>query len=95
MKIRKHFRTNPATIDLLIVDFGMNKISNKDKYLRECIENRIEMLNKRYDRKIDKIITFIIKYFNPEDLPLETISRLIYSISKVVNSLTKGISYLI
>ena len=95
MKLRKHFRTHSATIDLLILDFSMNKISNKDKYLRECIERRIEMLNNRYDKKVDKIITFIIKYFNTDDLPIETISRLIYSLSKVVNSLTKGISYLI
>lgn len=90
MKIRKHFRTSIPTIDYIIMDFSMNRISNKEVYLRYCVNNRLNMLNKQYDEKLDKILTFIISRCSYDNMPIDIISKCIMSLSKVTNALSKG-----
>ena len=90
MKIRKHFRTSIPTIDYIIMDFSMNRISNKEVYLRYCVNNRLNMLNKQYDEKLDKILTFIISRCSYDNVPIDIISKCIMSLSKVTNALSKG-----
>lgn len=90
MKIRKHFRTSIPTIDYIIMDFSMNRISNKEIYLRYCVNNRLDMLSKQYDEKLDKILTFIISKCSYDNMPIDIISKCIMSLSKVTNALSKG-----
>ena len=90
MKIRKHFRTSIPTIDYIIMDFSMNRISNKEVYLRYCVNNRLNMLNKQYDEKLDKILTYIISRCSYDNMPIDIISKCIMSLSKVTNALSKG-----
>ena len=90
MKIRKHFRTSIPTIDYIIMDFSMNRISNKEVYLRYCVNNRLNILNKQYDEKLDKILTFIISRCSYDNMPIDIISKCIMSLSKVTNALSKG-----
>ena len=90
MKIRKHFRTSIPTIDYIIMDFSMNRISNKEVYLRYCVNHRLNMLNKQYDEKLDKILTFIISRCSYDNMPIDIISKCIMSLSKVTNALSKG-----
>ena len=90
MKVRKHFRTSIPTIDYIIMDFSMNRISNKEVYLRYCVNNRLNMLNKQYDEKLDKILTFIISRCSYDNMPIDIISKCIMSLSKVTNALSKG-----
>lgn len=90
MRIRKHFRTTTSTIDYIISDFSMNRIGDKDKYLKFCINKRIDLLNKQYDDKLDKILTFIILKCDYDNMPVTSISKIIMSLSKVTNALSKG-----
>ena len=60
MRVRKHFRTSIVTIDYIISDFSFNRISNKEVYLKYCVNKRIQKLNEDYDKKLDKILNFII-----------------------------------
>lgn len=90
MKVRKHFRTSMSTIDYIIMDFSMNRISNKDVYLKYCVNNRLNLLNKQYDEKLDKILTFIITRCSYDNMPIDIISKCIMSITKVTNALSKG-----
>lgn len=89
MKIRKHFRTNTSTIDYIIADLNLNKI-NKQDYLENCIAEKVDKVNKRYDRELDRITTFIILRCNCEDLPLEALSQITMSLTKVMNILNRG-----
>ena len=41
MKVSKHFRTSYATIDYIISDFSLNRIGDKDKYFRFCVNKSI------------------------------------------------------
>lgn len=95
MKPRKHFRTSVSTIDYIIMDFSMNRISNKDVYLKFCVNERLQLLSDQYDRKLDKILTFIITRCNYDNLPIESISKCILSLSRVTNALSKGFVSLI
>lgn len=95
MKIRKHFRTSTSTIDYIISDFSFNRISNKDVYFRYCVNKRIEKLNNEYNKKLDNILTFLIVNCNYDNLPLECLSRIIMSLTKVTNVLSKGFISLI
>lgn len=89
--VKEQFSTNDATIDYIIADLTQNAISNRGAYFYICVNDRIEKLNKEYNEKIDKMLNFIILYCDYSDLPLHTISKIIYSLSKVTSAVTKGI----
>lgn len=91
MNVRKHFRMSSATIDLIVADTISNKIVNKDICFNHCVLERLEKLNKQYEQKLDKILTFIIMNCNYANLPLDCLSKIIYSLSKVTTALTKGL----
>ncbi len=95
MKIRKHFRTSQATIDYIIADFSLNKISNKETYLMLCANERINRLNTEYNDKLDRILNFVIMRCNYTDLPVKAIAKMMYSLTKVTNAVTKGLLSLI
>ena len=91
MKIRKHFRTSSSVIDLLILDVVSNRVVNKETFFNCCVNERLEMLSKKYDDKLDKISSFIIMNCSYNNLPVECLSKMIMSLSRVTNALTKGI----
>lgn len=95
MKVRKHFRTSRATIDYIISDFSFNRISNKDLYFKHCVTNRMAQLNDNYNEKVDKILNFIIRNCRYDNMPIHLLSKIILSLSKVTNALSKGFLYLI
>lgn len=95
MKIRKHFRTSTSTIELIADDFSFNRIGDKKIYFRYCVNRRIELLSRNYDEKLDKILTFIIRHCDYDNLPTECIARVIMSLTKVTNTLSKGLIYMI
>lgn len=90
MKIKK-FRTSSATIDYIIADFTLNRLSDKNVYFMKCVGERINRLNSEYNEKVNKILDFIIMHCNYSDLPIDIISRIIYSLSKITNAISKGI----
>ena len=47
-------------------------------------------LNKSYDEKLDKLLTYIIKYCRYDNIPVQSLSRIILSLSKITNTLSKG-----
>ena len=91
MEVKDYFKTSEATIDYIIADLTLNKISNKEAYFYMCVNDRIEKLNREYNNRIEKILNFIILHCNYSNLPLQVISKIIYSLSKVTNAVTKGI----
>lgn len=95
MRVRKHFRVSSADIDYIIADFSLNRISNKDVYLMLCINERFKRLNREFNEKVDKILDFIILKCDFSNYPVKCISRMMYSLSKITNALTKGILTLI
>ena len=95
MRIRKHFRTSSSTIDLIIADFGFNRIVNKDTYFKFCVNKRIEYLHTDYDNKLNKILSYIIKHCDYDNIPVKSLSVIILSLSKVTNALSKGLLSLI
>jgi hypothetical protein len=95
MKVRKHFRTSSATIDYIIADFSLNRITNKKEYFVMCINSRIKELNQEYNDRVDRILNFIIMHSSYDNMPLACVSKIIFSLSKVTNALTRGILYLI
>lgn len=95
MRIRKHFRTSSATINYIISDFSLNRISDKNTYFKFCVNNKLNNLNERYDSKLDKLLSFVIMNCDYDNLPLKSISCMIASLSKVTTALTKGILSLI
>lgn len=90
MKLRKHFRTSESVIDLIVSDFSYSRISDKEIYFRYCVDKRIQLLSERYDNKIDKILSFIILNCSCDNLPLQSLAKIIMSLSKVTNILSKG-----
>lgn len=86
--IRKHFRTDSITINYIVADLNHN--INKNDYLDKCVAQRIAKLNKEYDNKLDKIITFMILKCNFDNLPITLIGKLSSSLAKVVSILNKG-----
>lgn len=90
MKLRKHFRTSESVIDLIVSDFSYSRISDKEIYFRYCVDKRIQLLSERYDNKIDKILSFIILNCSYDNLPLQSLAKIIMSLSKVTNILSKG-----
>lgn len=95
MKPRKHFRTSVSTIDLIIADFGFNRIVNKETYFKYCVNKRIEFLQQEYDNKLNKILSYIIKNCDYDNIPVKSLSVIILSLSKVTNALSKGLLSLI
>lgn len=95
MKVRKHFRTSISIIDYIISDFSFNRISNKDIYFNYCVNKRIEKLNDKYNTKLDNMLTFIILNCNYDNLPVNCLSRIILSLTKITNVLSKGFISLI
>lgn len=91
MRVRKHFRTSSSVIDLIILDVVSNRVVNKDTFFNYCVNDRLEYLSEKYDDKLNKITSFIIMNCNYASLPLDSLSRLILSLSKVTNALTKGL----
>lgn len=90
MKVRKHFRTTSATIDYIITDFNLNRIVDKDVYFKNCVTKKMIELSDDYDKKIDKVLSYLIIYCDFEKMPLDTVSKIISSLSKVTNALSKG-----
>lgn len=95
MNIAKHFRTQTATIDYIIADFSFNRIGDKGIFLRYCVEKRLQKLNEQYDAKLDRILTFIITYCDYDNLPLESLSKILLSLTKVTNVLMKGFTAIV
>ena len=91
MEVKDYFKTSEATTDYIIADLTLNKISNKETYFYKCVSDRVEKLNNEYNNKVEKILNFIILHCDYSNLPLQTISKIIYSLSKVTNAVTKGI----
>lgn len=90
MRVRRHFRTSSATINLIICDLNLNRISNKETYLRICVNDRIERLHIAYDNKIDKLLSFLVVHFTIDTMPVESLSKIALSLAKVTNILSKG-----
>lgn len=90
-----NFKTNRSTIDYIIADFDRNRIVDKKECFYECVNEKIENLNREYDAKVDKILNFIIIYSDFNNLPVTLISKIIYSMSKVTKAVTKGIMTLL
>lgn len=90
MKLKKHFRTSESVIDLIVSDFSYSRISDRDIYFRYSVDKRVQLLSERYDLKIDKILSFIILNCNYDNLPLHSLAKIIMSLSKVTNILSKG-----
>lgn len=95
MRVRKHFRTSIVTIDYIISDFSFNRISNKEVYLKYCVNKRIQKLNEDYDKKLDRILNFIILHCDYDNMPMNALSKVILSLSHVTNVLSKGFIALI
>lgn len=95
MKVKKHFRTSTSIVDLIVSDFSYSRISDRDIYFKYCVDKRIQLLSERYDAKIDKILSFIILNCNYDNLPLHGLAKIIMSLSKVTNILSKGFISLI
>ena len=95
MNIRKHFRTSSSTINYIISDFDLNRITDKNMYFKFCVNNRLDKLNESYDNKLDRMMTFIIKHYSYDNLPIIGVSKIIMSLSKITNALTKGLISLI
>ena len=89
MKIRKHFRTDTSVVDYIITDLNIN-IVNKEDCLDKCVAERITKLNKSYNDQLDKIITEIILRCDFQDLPIQAISKMTLSLTKVMDIMNKG-----
>ena len=91
MKVEDYFKTSEATTDYIIADLTLNRISNKEICFYKCVSDRIEKLNNEYNNKVERLLNFIILNCNYSNLPIQLISKVIYSLSKVTNAVTKGI----
>lgn len=90
MRVRKHFKVSPATIDYIITDFNLNRIVDKDLYFKNCVIKRMIDMSNEYDEKLDKILSFLILNCNFERMPIQTVTRIVNSLSKVTTALSKG-----
>jgi len=89
LKIRKHFRTDTSVVDYIITDLNVN-IVNKEDCLDRCVAERITKLNNEYNRQLDRVITYIILRCDFEDLPIQAISKITLSLTKVMDIMNKG-----
>lgn len=90
MRVKRHFRCSSATIDYILSDLNLNRITNKESYLQICVNNRIEKLHYQYDTKLDKILSFIIINCDIDNMPIQCLSQIAFSLAKVTNVLAKG-----
>ena len=60
-----------------------------------CVNDRLNKLNDEYNNKLDRVLNYIIRRCSFSDMPVEIISRMMYSVSKITNALSKGILSLI
>ena len=91
IEVKDYFKTSQATTDYIIADLTLNEISNKEACFYKCVSERVEKLNNEYNDRVEKILNFIILHCEYSNLPIQTISKIIYSLSKVTNAVTKGI----
>lgn len=95
LDIEQEFCTSSAIIDYIIADFSLNRISDRENYFMRCVNDRVNMLSKEYNDKVDKILNYIILHFDYSNYPIESITKIIYSLSKITNAVSKGILSLI
>lgn len=95
MRVKRHFRTSCSTIDYIITDLSFNRISDKDIYFKYCVNNRMHKLNENYDKKIDKILSFLILHCHYDNMPIRSLTRIVVSLSKITTALSKGLLTLI
>ena len=91
MNINKHYRTSTQTIQDILLDIGLNPIYDKDSFFIDKVQERIDKLNKQYDTKLDKILNIIILNYSFENLPVETLSRIMMSTNKIITTMSKGL----
>ena len=91
MNINKHYRTSTQTIQDILLDIGLNPIYDKDSFFIDKVQERIDKLNKQYDTKLDKILNIIILNYSFENLPVETLSRIMMSTNKIKTTMSKGL----
>lgn len=91
MNINKHYRTSTQTIQDILLDIGLNPIYDKDSFFIDKVQERIEKLNKQYDTKLDKILNIIILNYSFENLPVDTLARIMMSTNKIITTMSKGL----
>lgn len=91
MNLNKHYRTSTQTIQDILLDIGLNPIYDKDSFFIDKVQERIDKLNKQYDTKLDKILNIIILNYSFENLPVETLSRIMMSTNKIITTMSKGL----
>lgn len=91
MNINKHYRTSTQTIQDILLDIGLTPIYDKDSFFIDKVQERIEKLNKQYDTKLDKILNIIILNYSFENLPVDTLARIMMSTNKIITTMSKGL----
>lgn len=91
MNINKHYRTSTQTIQDILLDIGLNPIYDNDSFFIDKVQERIEKLNKQYDTKLDKILNIIILNYSFENLPVDTLARIMMSTNKIITTMSKGL----
>ena len=91
MNINKHYRTSTQTIQDILLDIGLNPIYDRDSFFIDKVQERIEKLNKQYDTKLDKILNIIILNYSFENLPVDTLARIMMSTNKIITTMSKGL----
>lgn len=91
MRVQKHFRTSQATIDYIIADLTLNRISNKETYFMICVGDRLKSLNDDYQNRVDKALDLIIRRCSYDNYPIDIVAKIMYNLSKTTNALTKGL----
>lgn len=91
MNINKHYRTSTQTIQDILLDIGLNPIYDKDSFFIDKVQERIEKLNKQYDTKLDKILNIIILNYSFENLPVDTLARIMMSTNKIITTMSEGL----
>lgn len=90
-RFRKIFRTSSSTIDYIITDLTLNKINNKDVFFTNCVNNKLCNLEEDYNNRADRILNYIICHCDFNHMPIKLITKMLNSISKVTNAMTKGL----
>ncbi len=95
MRVKKHYRMSISTIDSILTDLNCNRIVDRDRYFNYCVSNRVQKLHDLYNSKLDKILSSIILCCRFDDLPVSIIASITYSMTKVANTLNKGLLLMI
>lgn len=91
MRVRRHYRMSISTIDSILTDLNSNRIIDRDRYFNFCVSNRVNKLHELYNNKLDKVLSTIILCCRFDDLPITILARITYSMTKVFNTLNKGL----